>query len=59
MNKLEQTTCKRCGRKLKTRKAIEIGMGDVCWRKYKNENISLSKIECNNWKEVCNIKYKI
>ena len=39
MNKLEQTTCKRCGRKLKTRKAIEIGMGDVCWRKYKNENI--------------------
>lgn len=38
MNELKQTTCKRCGRKLKTEQAIEIGMGAVCWRKYQLEN---------------------
>lgn len=38
MNRLEQTTCKRCGRKLKNEKAIEIGMGPTCWRKYQKEN---------------------
>lgn len=38
MNDLKQTTCKRCGRKLKNPKAIEIGMGETCWRKYQKEN---------------------
>ena len=38
MNKLNQTTCKRCGRKLKNGKAIEIGMGAICWKKYQQEN---------------------
>ena len=38
MNKLEQTTCKRCGRKLKNPQAIELGMGATCWKKYQNEN---------------------
>ena len=38
MNKLNQTTCKRCGRKLKNGKAIEIGMGAICWKKYQEEN---------------------
>lgn len=34
----ESTTCKRCGRKLRNKEAIEIGMGKICWNKYKNEN---------------------
>ena len=38
MNKLEQTTCKRCGRKLKNQQAIELGMGATCWKKYQNDN---------------------
>lgn len=38
MNELNQTTCKRCGRKLKSEKAIEIGMGAICWKKYQAEN---------------------
>ena len=38
MNDLKQTTCKRCGRKLKNTKAIELGMGEICWRKYQKEN---------------------
>ena len=38
MNDLRQTTCKRCGRKLKNQKAIEIGMGETCWIKYQKEN---------------------
>lgn len=38
MNKLEQTTCKRCGRKLKNQQAIKLGMGSTCWKKYQNEN---------------------
>lgn len=38
MNDIESTTCKRCGRKLRSKKAIEIGMGVTCWRKYVNEN---------------------
>ena len=37
-NSVKQTTCKRCGRKLKSTKAIELGMGAICWKKYKNEN---------------------
>lgn len=37
MNELNQTTCKRCGRKLKSKEAIEIGMGAVCWKKYQQE----------------------
>lgn len=38
MNKLEQATCKRCGRKLRNPKAIEVGMGETCWKKYIDEN---------------------
>lgn len=38
MNKLEQTTCKRCGRKLKTEETIKIGMGKTCWYKYLKED---------------------
>lgn len=34
----KQTTCKRCGRKLKNPEAVELGMGTVCWRKYQKEN---------------------
>lgn len=32
------TMCKRCGRKLKSQSAIELGMGKVCWKKYKSEH---------------------
>ena len=38
MNDIAQTVCKRCGRKLKNKKAIELGMGEICWKKYKQEN---------------------
>lgn len=38
MNKLEQTTCKRCGRKLKNPEAIKLGMGKTCFKKYMSEN---------------------
>lgn len=39
INELEQTTCKRCGRKLKNPKAIELGMGATCWKKFIEEDI--------------------
>ena len=38
MNEQKQTTCKRCGRKLRNPQAIELGMGSVCWKKYQQEN---------------------
>ena len=38
MNDIKQTTCKRCGRKLRTEEAINRGMGITCWRKWQNEN---------------------
>ena len=38
MNEQRQTTCKRCGRKLRNPQAIELGMGSVCWKKYQQEN---------------------
>lgn len=38
MNDKEQTTCKRCGRKLKNPEAIKIGMGKTCWNKYIKED---------------------
>ena len=38
MNEQRQTTCKRCGRKLRNPYAIELGMGSVCWKKYQQEN---------------------
>ena len=38
MNDTKQTTCKRCGRKLRNPQAIELGMGSVCWRKFQLEN---------------------
>ena len=34
MNELKQTTCKRCGRKLRTESTIAIGMGKTCWKKF-------------------------
>ena len=34
MNDTKQTTCKRCGRKLRNPQAIELGMGSICWRKF-------------------------
>ena len=38
MNEAKQTTCKRCGRKLRTEEAINRGMGITCWRKWQKEN---------------------
>ena len=38
MNDLKSTICKRCGRKLKNTKAIELGMGATCWRKFQWED---------------------
>lgn len=38
MEEIKQTICKRCNRKLRSPKAIELGMGEVCWRKYQAEN---------------------
>lgn len=38
MNELEQTTCKRCGRKLKSTESIEVGMGKTCLKKWQQEN---------------------
>ena len=38
MGEIKQTTCKRCNRKLRNPKAIELGIGEVCWRKYQSEN---------------------
>lgn len=38
VNNLEQTTCKRCGRKLKNPNAIELGMGATCWKKFMAED---------------------
>lgn len=38
MNDIKQTTCKRCGRKLRTEEAINRGMGITCWRKWQKEN---------------------
>lgn len=35
---IKQTTCKRCGRKLRTEEAINRGMGITCWRKWQKEN---------------------
>ena len=38
MEEIKQTICKRCNRKLRNPKAIELGMGEVCWKKYQSEN---------------------
>ena len=37
MDDIKQTTCKRCGRKLRNIQAIELGMGAICWKKYQLE----------------------
>lgn len=37
-NDLQKTTCKRCGRKLKTKASIELGMGPTCWKKFVEQN---------------------
>ena len=49
MNSMKQTTCKRCGRKLRSPEAIELGMGAVCWKKYQSENNH--KKLWNGWEE--------
>ncbi len=38
MDKEVYTLCKRCGRKLKSLESKKIGMGKVCWSKYKSES---------------------
>lgn len=51
MNNLEQTVCKRCGRKLKSKDAIKIGMGKICWNKYiaeSNHKKLINKEEVNH-----------
>jgi hypothetical protein len=37
MNKLNQRTCKRCGRKLVTKESIQVGMGSTCYKRYLEE----------------------
>lgn len=37
MNDERCTICKRCGRKLKNSKSIQLGMGITCWKKWQNE----------------------
>ena len=37
--------CRRCGRKLKTAKAKEKGMGEVCFRKFQKEQHMLPLIQ--------------
>ena len=32
------TTCKRCGRRLKTKQSIQLGMGTICYKRYMDEN---------------------
>ena len=49
MNGMKQTTCKRCGRKLRSPETIELGMGAVCWKKYQSENNH--KKLWNGWEE--------
>ncbi|HLR69447.1 MAG TPA: DUF6011 domain-containing protein [Virgibacillus sp.] len=34
-------TCRRCGRKLKTEKSIELGFGRVCYQKYLEEQAQI------------------
>lgn len=36
--KLLHTVCKVCNRKLKNPKAIELGMGAVCFKKFQHNN---------------------
>ena len=49
MNELEATKCKRCGRKLKNKESIELGMGSTCWKKF---------IEQNNHKKLFEVERK-
>ena len=51
MNEAKQTTCKRCGKKLRTEEAINRGMGITCWRKWQKENNHKRLWEENNDKE--------
>lgn len=37
--------CRRCGRKLKTAKAKEKGMGEICFRKFQKEQHMLPLIQ--------------
>lgn len=34
-------SCKRCGRKLKTKKSIEVGLGPVCYRKFMTDQAEI------------------
>lgn len=47
MNDVKQTTCKRCGRKLRSPGAIELGMGAICWKKYQQSENNHKKL----WEE--------
>lgn len=40
MNDKKIPICKRCGRRLKTQEAIDLGMGKVCWKKSQQYNKS-------------------
>ena len=50
-NKLEKTSCKRCGRKLKSSTSIELGMGPTCWKKYVLENNHKKLFTCDKGEE--------
>ena len=54
-NSVKQTTCKRCGRKLKSIKAIELGMGAICWKKYKTRLRNDGHIR---WTYGCTFNYR-
>lgn len=47
----EKGVCRRCHRKLKSKKAIERGFGDTCYKKYiKKSSLFLFEMEVNNEK---------
>lgn len=37
--------CARCGRKLKTQKSIDLGLGPVCYQKYLKEQAEVGFFE--------------
>lgn len=59
MNKLEQATCKRCGRKLRNPKAIEVGMGETCWKKWNSQNNHKKLWRANKKEKLLNISLGI
>lgn len=49
-NSISQTICKRCGRKLRNEANIKLGMGAVCFRKWKKENIHKQLFKMEDYK---------